>query len=984
MTPLEFLAVVLPTPGNGLYCAAELTNKKHVYAQTLEELQPAVNTWDSKDYDCYFALSTFADAGNRETVNAVSIKSIFIDMDGYATKKEAGTALAVFLDHTGLSSLGAPWFVSSGGGIHAYWPLSENVAIDVWKPVAESLKRLCKQEGLVIDMNVTADPSRILRYPGTRNHKKKYDTPRVVKILSTGDTFELDAFRRIIDVQLKSPVSQASPSFAIPGAKPKNAKKALVALMPDRATKFEPIWLKAESGTGCAQLKNYIDNPTQDGLEPVWRGLLSWAKVCLDGQQQAYRLSALHPYDMQRTDEKMAAIKGPYPCTKMDSENPGVCETCRHWGKITNPLVMGSEVPMDNEPKTMRLKVFQEPAQYDPRHSVSDVSVDPEEMASYAEPVVPMHEVLRPPPPKGFSYGAKGGVYCERVIEDDDGTKSKKQVQILPYDMFVIGMLKMEAEHLVHVLAMRPDGHVTFTMPSRCVVSKDETAKMLAAQNIIASHGQGNDKNLFEYIRGSVEMASQNRALEVPQQCGWQKDGSFVYNNRVFTKDGIESVIPMVGLENINRATNSSGSLEEWRKLWDMFTRKKMFGMLAMCMDSFACPLMRFTEYDGFVWHISSTSSGTGKTLALSAKAGVWGHPIRYRVGKSTSPVAMQQRAGLLNSMPLLIDEITSKGRNDMEWAPAFIFDIAEGQGKERMESGANKERINNSTWSLTCTTTANMSLTDYMSGVRAHSSNGELMRMLEWKLPEKPLVWEDEDKEALLTIKKNYGVAGEAWVRWISANQPAVAAMVSKVHIKLIAAMGFTDEERYWHSGCTTIVAACILMGDKYAGLLNVPVEAIIAELKTLVDSSRANIKRNIRTVEDVLNSFTREFYGQFVIIKKNDAKNILSSWGNGDTVDKSITRSKVLGRVEHGMARPGFVDYFIEEQLLKQHCVAMSFGYADFRTQLEALWSVTYIKKDMMAKTNGPPMRVNVVHISRKETADEDTLPLGTISAG
>jgi hypothetical protein len=172
--------------------------------------------------------------------------------------------------------------------------------------------------------------------------------------------------------------------------------------------------------------------------------------------------------------------------------------------------------------------------------------------------------------------------------------------------------------------------------------------------------------------------------------------------------------------------------------------------------------------------------------------------------------------------------------------------------------------------------------------------------------------------------------------------------------------------------------------MGDKYAGLLNVPVEAIIAELKTLVDSSRANIKRNIRTVEDVLNSFTREFYGQFVIIKKNDAKNILSSWGNGDTVDKSITRSKVLGRVEHGMARPGFVDYFIEEQLLKQHCVAMSFGYADFRTQLEALWSVTYIKKDMMAKTNGPPMRVNVVHISRKETADEDTLPLGTISAG
>jgi uncharacterized protein (DUF927 family) len=91
---------------------------------------------------------------------------------------------------------------------------------------------------------------------------------------------------------------------------------------------------------------------------------------------------------------------------------------------------------------------------------------------------------------------------------------------------------------------------------------------------------------------------------------------------------------------------------------------------LAVCLDSFGSPLMRFTEYEGFVWHIGSQWSGTGKSLVLSAKAGVWGHPLRYSTGKSTSPVAMQQRAGLLNSMPLLIDEITNTQRKDMEWAP--------------------------------------------------------------------------------------------------------------------------------------------------------------------------------------------------------------------------------------------------------------------------------------------------------------------------
>jgi hypothetical protein len=59
-----------------------------------------------------------------------------------------------------------------------YWPLTEPVNVVDWKPVAEDLKRLCKQEGLRIDMTVTADAARVLRIPGTMNFKKKYPVPR--------------------------------------------------------------------------------------------------------------------------------------------------------------------------------------------------------------------------------------------------------------------------------------------------------------------------------------------------------------------------------------------------------------------------------------------------------------------------------------------------------------------------------------------------------------------------------------------------------------------------------------------------------------------------------------------------------------------------------------------------------------------------------------------------------------------------------------
>jgi len=66
---------------------------------------------------------------------------------------------------------------------------------------------------------------------------------------------------------------------------------------------------------------------------------------------------------------------------------------------------------------------------------------------------------------------------------------------------------------------------------------------------------------------------------------------------------------------------------------------------------------------------------------------------------------------------------------------------------------------------------TSNTKLTDYMAGARAHSSNGELLRMLEWT-PHVKLKFTAQERTTLLEIKRNYGVAGEAWVRWLAVNQ--------------------------------------------------------------------------------------------------------------------------------------------------------------------------------------------------------------------
>ena len=959
MTPLEFLAVVLPSPGTGYYCAVELTRKnEHAFVEKLEDLLPHVDRWNKADYNIFFALSTFAKVGKRTAENTLKIKAFFIDMDGYESKKAAAIALDAFMEKVGLSELGKPWIVSSGGGLHCYWPLTEELPTDVWKPVADNLKRLCAQEKMSIDMSVTSDSARVMRFPETFNHKKKYSKPMPVKLLAEGDIFKFEDIAALIDKRL---VEKANPiqrveTLSLPGARPSKAMtKAQVKLIENSTTLFASFESK------CGQVVDYLNTAQDDGKEPVWRGLLSWAKVCNDGEEKAVWLSEMHPYPPDRMHQKLAEIKGPYSCVAMDSLNPGICTGCPHWGKITNPLILGRELKADNTEKVI------------PLSTVSEEFVEEEFFAldESEESDTPDNTpaVRRPLPPRGYSYGENGGVYFVKEEADEEGKKSKKTIQLVPYDLFVVDLLKMENEHLVHMAAVRPEGVLTLNFPQKSVVSKDETLKWLASQNIVSTFA-GYDKQLYEYVRACVGEASQaKKPIVVPYQCGWQEDNSFVYNNRVFTSDGRETRIPMPGLENINRNTNSDGDLQTWKKLWQtIFVDKpNMETALAVCLDSFGAPLMRFTEYEGFVWHIGSRESGTGKSLVLSAKAGVWGHPLRYRTGKGTSPVAMQQRAGLLNSMPLLVDEITNTQRANMEWAPVFIFDFAEAQGKERMDAGANKERLNNTSWKTTCTMTSNESLTDYMAGARKFSSNGELLRMLEWN-PNIKLVWTPKEREVLLDIKRHYGVAGEAWVRWLTKHREVAQEVVAKTHAHLKKVMNFDDDERYWHAGCTIIVASAILLRRDYANILDVEVQKVINALKLVVDKARGIIRGSVRTAEDVLNAYTGDNYGSFIIIKKADGR-LLAAWGDGESVDKSLTRSKVLGRVEHGTLADGFREYYIEEQLLKKHCVSMSFSYDEFKKQMEKMFRVKYTKKDMLGKTNGPVMRVNAMHITFEE---------------
>jgi hypothetical protein len=966
MTPLEFLAAVLPAPSTGMYCVAELSSikKEHQYEESLEDLQAPIDAWHAADKDVYFALSTFAVAGKRTADNARFIRSLFIDMDGYATKKDAATALGAFLEKTGMAELGNPYIVGSGGGLHVYWPFEEAVDIVSWKPMAENFKRLCKQESMAIDMTVTADAARVLRVPGTTNFKKKYATPRPVRLLAAGDTFSFDALSKLINDRLTAPSYEAPKNvFELPGIRPTAAPSAAsIKLFENNSTKFKTIWLATQSGSGCGQLANYVENATEDGMEPIWRGLLSITQKCDDGNKAAAWLSQMHPYPPERMHEKLRSIKGPYPCMKFDSENPGICTSCKHWGKITNPLALGREVRVNTEEKEIPINI----------PSSSDAL--PTETRT----------VKRPPTPKGFAYGDKGGVYVERMVEQDDGTKAKKMVPILPYDMFVVDILNTQNDHSVHMVALRPEGPVDLIIPQKVVVSNIDTVKALAQQNIIASFGQGNDKNLFDYVRACVEEASANKvAVKVPASYGWQDDGTYVFAGRIFSKDRPAFTLPMPGLENLQSFTEPAGSIENWRKFIKLLVAKKMYKHLAVVLAGAGAPLMRYTKLFGMTFHCASTESGTGKSLALEAAASVWGHPTRYRTGKSTSPVAMQQRLGLLQNHPLITDELTSKNRDNFEWLPEFLLDMTQGKGKERMEAGSNKERLNLSTWATNALLSSNTHMIDILTGGRKHAAEGELRRLLEI-LMEDPLSWEPHEIEIIKSLQDNYGSAGIMMIEYMVNNEEKLEPLVTSTVTRMYQEFNATNDERFWMAGIGASVAAGIIWSNQYAGIIDLPMKEIIKAFQDTVKYMRKAMKAGARAAEDVLNAYTGENYGKFVVVKRSDGS-LLAQLGGNQEIDQSITRTSVAGRIEHEIT-PGYVDYYIEETLLKAYCATMSFGYAAFIKQLSETegFFVERMKKDMTSKTKGPPMRVNSLKIRRRSGEwDAEALPLPLAAA-
>jgi hypothetical protein len=194
----------------------------------------------------------------RLAKNATWLKSIWIDCDikagpeHYGTEAEALGALDDFFAKTGLPMPSA--IVGSGGGLHVYWISETPMSPNEWADYAEGLKTLLVREGLKCDTGLTTDAARLLRVPGTLNHK--YSPPRPVRLVHLGQAYnfrtELSVLCSIAPAKSLAAARSAPPLYLIEPGHEDNFARG-----PDPA--FAALPLTDTLGAGISRSSEQLD-----------------------------------------------------------------------------------------------------------------------------------------------------------------------------------------------------------------------------------------------------------------------------------------------------------------------------------------------------------------------------------------------------------------------------------------------------------------------------------------------------------------------------------------------------------------------------------------------------------------------------------------------------------------------------------------------------------------------------------------------------
>ena len=197
--------------------------------------------------------------------------------------------------------------------------------MDLSRRFQTHIQMLGRQQGW--NWDYTGDLSRILRLPGTLNHKDKSNL-KPVRLYETSD-------HRYDPAELEGFLPADS-------HEPEPPRHTEVIAHPDfPQADLSPIL------DNCLFMTHFRDDASSL-REPEWVAGLTIGARCTDAVENAHKLSEPYAgYSYKDTEAKLLHAKnkmGPRTCSLIHDElAPNLCESCASWGKITSPIQLGYE-----------------------------------------------------------------------------------------------------------------------------------------------------------------------------------------------------------------------------------------------------------------------------------------------------------------------------------------------------------------------------------------------------------------------------------------------------------------------------------------------------------------------------------------------------------------------------------------------------------------------------------------------------------------
>ena len=284
-----------------------------------------------------------------------------------------------------------------------------------------------------------------------------------------------------------------------------------------------------------------------------------------------------------------------------------------------------------------------------------------------------------------------------------------------------------------------------------------------SANKIVALSGRGvavtseNAKLLVRYLADVENMNEKYISVQYSSsKLGWVKKDFLPYDTGIIF-DGDSR------FKQVFESIQSKGSDEAWYRHVSELRRSGRIEVKMMLAASFASVLISPLGSLPFIVDLWGETEG-GKTLTLMLAASVWADPdeSNYIGDFKTTDVALEARADLLNSLPMILDDTSKVSARIRDNFEGIVYDLCSGKGKSRSnkELGMNRENK----WRNAILTNGERPLSSYVT------QGGAINRILEVECGENIYC---DPQATVETLKKNYGYAGKDFIDVIKDMDP-------------------------------------------------------------------------------------------------------------------------------------------------------------------------------------------------------------------